>query len=120
MAVPARQLLAAIRLANGTTALLAPHAAAKRLGIPEEERASAAYPLRLFGARTVVIGAELLVRDAKRRRHALDVGVLIHASDTLAAALGGLRRQLPPRTATMLTLLSAGNTALALLARRQT
>lgn len=111
-------MLAAIRLANGATALVAPHVAARRLGIPEEKRDASIYALRLFGVRTIVIGLELLRRDPSRRRQALDAGVLIHASDTVAAGLGGLRRELPARTALLLTMLSAGNTALALLARR--
>ncbi len=76
------------------------------------------YPLRLFGVRTIVIGAELLARDPELRAKALRAAVPIHASDTLAAFLGGVRKELPRRTAIMLTLLSAGNTALALVARR--
>jgi hypothetical protein len=113
----ARVLLSAIRLVNGSAALVVPRRVARRLGATTETEAAAVYPLQLFGVRTILIGAELLGGDRARRRYALDVSVAIHASDTLAAALAGLRKQLPRRTATILTLVSAGNTALAVLAR---
>jgi hypothetical protein len=113
----ARVLLAAVRIANGSASLLAPAIVARRLGAAPETADASLYPLRLFGIRTVVVGAELLLQDPSVRRTALDGAVVIHASDTLAALLGGLRKELPRRQAAMLTLLSAGNTALALVAR---
>ena len=113
----ARVLLAAVRIANGSASLLAPAIVARRLGAAPETANASLYPLRLFGIRTVVVGAELLLRDPSVRRMALDGAVVIHASDTLAALLGGVRRELPQRQAAMLTALSAGNTALALVAR---
>jgi uncharacterized protein YjeT (DUF2065 family) len=111
----ARIALAAVRIVNGTAALVAPRLAARRLGTEHE---ASVYPLRLFGIRTVVIGAELLVRDRAVRRTALNGAVVVHASDTCAAVLAGLNRELPRRQAAILTLVSAANTALALIARR--
>jgi len=74
------------------------------------------YPLRMFGVRTVVLGAELrLPLKQDDRMRAMRIGILIHASDTLAAGLGGIRGQLPRRTAALLTGVSAVNTALAVL-----
>jgi uncharacterized protein YjeT (DUF2065 family) len=114
----ARFALAAVRIVNGTAALVAPRFAAGRLGTSPEATAASVYPLRMFGIRTVVVGAELLVRNRAVRRTALDAALVVHASDTCAAALGGLRRELPRRQAAVLVLVSAANTALALLARR--
>jgi hypothetical protein len=113
----ARILLAAVRLANGTAGLLAPRVLAGRLTTPETE-AAALYPFRLFGVRTILIGAELLSRDPEVRRRALNAAVLIHASDTAAAVLGGRSGDLPAATARRLTVLSGLNTVLALTARR--
>jgi hypothetical protein len=114
----ARVLLAAIRLATGTTGLLAPRLLAGRLAESPESRAAAHYPFRLFGIRTVLIGAELLSRDLAVRRRALNVGVLIHASDTVSAYLSGRDGDMPKEAARKLTALSSLNTVLALLARR--
>jgi hypothetical protein len=94
--------LAGIRLANGTTGLVAPQELARRL----------LYALRLFGVRTVVIAIELLRREPAALRTALP----IHASDTVAAVL--LARRLPARQGAAVVGISAPNTLLALLARR--
>jgi hypothetical protein len=113
----ARILLAAVRMATGGTALIAPRVLAGRLTTPATLPA-AVYPFRLFGIRTVLIGAELLSRDPVVRRRALDLGVLVHASDTAAALLGGRSGDLPAASAKRLTILSGVNTVLALTARR--
>lgn len=113
----ARIALAAVRIANGSASLLAPRLAARRLGASAETEDAYVYPLRLFGVRTIVIGAELLLRDGAVRRTALDAALVVHASDTAAAILGGVRKELSPRRAAMLALVSASNTALAVAAR---
>jgi hypothetical protein len=104
---------------NGAAGLAAPHLVARRLGLTSETQAPAIYPLRLFGVRTVAAAMDLLLPEQQVRRRALDAAVLIHASDTVAAALGGLRRELPRRSAAMFVLVSGLNTALALRARRR-
>jgi hypothetical protein len=113
----ARQLLGAIRLANGSAALLAPRLVARRLG-DHDPSPGMLYALRLFGVRTVVLGAELLLDDAKHRAAASRAAVVIHAVDTTAAVVAGRHGGLAPRTARALALLSATNTGLALLVRR--
>lgn len=111
----AARLLGGIRFFNGAAALLAPGVVARRLGVDPDANPAPVYPLRMFGVRTVILGAELLlVRDDEERARAMRIGIAIHASDTLAAALGGLRGQLPPGTAAMLTGVSSVNTALAI------
>jgi hypothetical protein len=111
----ARVLLAAIRIVNGVMGLAAPAVAARRIGTPE---GSPLYPWRMFGIRTVFIGADLLARDREQRDRAVRLALPIHASDTVSAALGGLRGETSKRTSLLLTTISGTNTVLALLARR--
>jgi hypothetical protein len=111
----ARVILAAIRMFNGAMGLFAPGVAAGRIGTPER---APLYPWRMFGIRTVIIGAELLSRDPERRDNAVRLALPIHASDTASAAIGGLLGETSKRTSIMLTAISGTNTVLALLARR--
>ena len=111
----ARFALAAIRIFNGGTALLAPERLDHRLGLPR----GADYPWRMFGIRTVLMGLDLLSSDPEVRRHALRASVLVHASDTVSAVAAGRSRALAPRSAVTATAISAVNVALALLASRE-
>lgn len=95
--------------------LAAPASTAKRIGTPEN---TPLYPWRMFGVRTVIIGAELLSRDPQKRDRAVRLALPIHASDTVSAAVGGLLGETSKRTTIMLTVISGTNTVLALLARR--
>jgi hypothetical protein len=111
----APRILGGIRLFNGAAALVAPGFVTRRLGADPDANPAPIYPLRMFGVRTVVIGADLLLpAETHERLRAMRIAILIHASDTLAAGLGGLRGQLAPRTSAMLTGISALNTALAI------
>lgn len=115
----APRLLGAIRLFNGAAALFAPRTMGRRLGADPDADPSAIYPLRMFGVRTIVLAAELLIGSEERRRQSLRTGVLIHASDTASAATAGFRRQLPLRVAVLATSVSAVNTALSVLGARE-
>jgi len=57
----ARKMLAAIRLFNGTAGLLVPEFLLQRLGADRETGRSGVYPFRMFGIRTMLIGADLLL-----------------------------------------------------------
>ena len=114
----ARVLLAVIRIANGSLGLFAPAVTSRPLADDPEARAPAHYPFRLFGVRTILIGAELLSKDPDVRERAVRLALPIHASDTASAALGGLLGELPGRSAWRLVALSGTNTVLAALARR--
>ncbi len=109
----ARILLACIRLFNGAAALLAPKFLLRRLGVDPNTNPSALYALRMFGIRTVLIGAELLFSAGEVRARSVRNAVVIHASDVGAALLAGL----PPRGARTAALISAVNTILAILAQ---
>src|SRR5438046_5560826 len=111
----ARTTLAGIRMFNGAMGLVAPAMTARRIGTPE---GAPLYPWRMFGVRTVIIGAELLSRDPRKRDLAVRLALPIHATDTLSAAVGGLLGETSKRTTIMLTAISGTNTVLALLARR--
>lgn len=112
----ARLTLAAIRTTNGVLALLAPGVFTRRMGADAATDGPARYPLRLFGIRTVLIGADLVLLSGPARRRALQEGVVIHASDTVSAVFAGVRGEVPRRFAFTAAGISATNTALAGLA----
>jgi hypothetical protein len=115
----ARTVLGWIRLVNGLGGLLVPRAMARRFGVDTTTGSGTVYVLRLFGVRTVLLGLQLLLpAQPDDRRLALQSGVLIHASDTMAALIAGLKKQLPGRAAVAGTLISATNTAFAVVALR--
>jgi hypothetical protein len=90
---------------------------ARRLGVDPDANPAALYALRLFGVRTVLIGAQLLLRDSGMRAHSLRVAPVIHALDATAALIAGERGQLPRRAATTAALISTVNTVLAVIAQ---
>ena len=112
----ARITLAGIRLFNGVAALFVPATLARGLGVDPEANPAALYALRLFGVRTVLIGAQLLLPDDGVRSHSLRVAPAIHALDASAALIAGQRGQLPQRAATMAAVISTVNTVLAIVA----
>jgi len=112
----ARYALAAIRIGTGTLALVAPSVIIKRFGEDPEKDAAAIYGLRLFGVRTVLIGADLITEQGQPLQHTVGQAVVIHASDTLTAATLGTSGRLRPQMAVPITLISALNTALAIAA----
>jgi hypothetical protein len=112
----ARTALAVVRIVNGAAGLIAPELLLARLGGDRSARPVGVYPFRMFGIRTILIGADLLTLRGEQRRRAVRTAVLIHAGDTLAAATAGLRGELPRKAAITTTLISATNTALAVTA----
>ena len=115
----ARITLAGIRLFNGVAALFAPATLARQLGVDPAANPAALYALRLFGVRTVLIGAQLLLRDGGVRAHSLRVAPAIHALDASAALIAGERGQLPQRAATTAAIISTVNTVLAIVALKR-
>ena len=115
----ARITLAGIRLFNGVAALFVPATLARQLGVDPAANPAALYALRLFGVRTVLIGAQLLLRDDGVRAHSLRVAPAIHALDASAALIAGERGQLPRRAATTAAIVSTVNTVLAIIALKR-
>jgi len=115
----ARITLAGIRLFNGVAALFVPATLARQLGVDPAANPAALYALRLFGVRTVLIGAQLLLRDGGVRAHSLRVAPAIHALDASAALIAGGRGQLPQRAATTAAIISTVNTLLAIVALKR-
>ncbi len=113
----ARIALAIIRLFNGVAALFLPELLIRQLGMDPATNPAGIYAFRMFGIRTILIGAALLQPEPTLRAYSLRVGVIIHASDTAGAAFAGLRRDLPARAAVMAVLISSINTILAIVAR---
>jgi len=116
--VGALRALAAVRLVNGVLGLFAPGVLVHRLGADPARQPVALYPFRMFGIRTVVVGSDLLLLRDHALERAVRQAVVIHGCDTVAALLGGVRHEVPRRTAVMTTAISAGNTALAVTALR--
>jgi hypothetical protein len=112
----ARKTLAAVRLFNGAVALVAPKILLRRLGTDPELDSSGVYPFRMFGIRTVLIGADLLLLRGEELRRARRLAVVIHGSDTLSAAIAWRKGDLPEQSGLVTTLISATNTGLALVA----
>ena len=115
----ARITLAGVRLFNGVAALFVPATLARQLGVDPAANPAALYALRLFGVRTVLIGAQLLLRDGGVRAHSLRVAPAIHALDASAALVAGERGQLPRRAATTAAIISSVNTVLAIVALKR-
>jgi hypothetical protein len=113
----ARLFLAGIRIFNGAAGLIAPRLLARRISPEPEPNPAAIYAFRLFGIRTVKIGADLLSGDAGVREHAARQAPGIHLSDTMTAAMLLLGGQVTKRAGIMLTAISAFNVFLALKAR---
>jgi hypothetical protein len=113
----ARIALGCIRLLNGGLALVAPGFLARQIGVDPDANPGVLYVFRMFGIRTVLVGAELLTERGERRSEALQRAVLIHASDTLAAVVATLSRTFPKRGRAIVAI-SAVNTALAMIANR--
>ena len=110
----ARVLLAGVRLTMGSAGLLAPGLVIRRLDIDPATQPGMRYPLRMFGIRTVLSGAELLTPDARRRGHAEQLAPVVHGSDTVSAFLAWRRGDLPRRAGAMVTGISAVNLVLSL------
>jgi hypothetical protein len=108
--------LGIIRLVNGALGIVAPGILVRRLGGDPGVSPSALYAFRLFGVRTVLLGAELLIRRDAELRRALRQGLVIHASDVATSVLLGVQHQVTPRTSVLLATISAINVALAVTA----
>jgi len=114
----ARTGLGLIRILNGALGLFAPRVLIGRIDDRQPPSPAAVYAFRLFGVRTILIGRDLLVLRGEALDRALEAAPLIHASDTVTAALITVTGQVDRRRGGMLIGISALNTVLALRAHR--
>ena len=114
-AIITKQVLAGIRLLNGSLALAAPNVVGGRLGVNTATSPGLGYALRLFGVRTVLLGAQLWRAPADPTSPVVRDTILIHGADTAAAVVVYKLGELPRRGATIAVAISAANTVLALL-----
>ena len=112
----AARLLAVIRIVNGTLGLVAPQVLVRRTST-DPTTTEPYYAFRMFGVRTIVLGYDLLTLTGAAQERARTQAVLIHATDTAAALVGGLRGDVPPRAARAVVAISGLNTALAVVAK---
>jgi hypothetical protein len=113
----ARFALGGLRIVAGTTGLLAPAMIISRFGDSNPAANPAAiYGLRLFGIRTVLIGADLIRLHGRDLDRALWAAPIIHATDTATVLTLQRARQLSPERARPLALISGLNTVLAVTA----
>ncbi|MCU1667636.1 MAG: hypothetical protein JWP40_563 [Blastococcus sp.] len=113
----ARYTLGSIRVLNGALGLIAPTVIIRRFGDQHpESNAAAIYGLRLFGARTIVLGADLFLLRNRELDGALRSAILIHGSDTATVLALRRNKQLSPERARPLALISGLNTVLAITA----
>ena len=116
----ARLALATIRSINGLVALLMPKAMLRRLQVDPDQNGAAIYALRMFGIRTVILGAALFLKQGEDREAALRTGVVIHGSDAASAFMAWTRGYLPRRAGAVATIISCVNTVLAIVAQDRT
>jgi hypothetical protein len=114
----ARKTLGTIRIVNGAAGLVAPEFLLRRLAVDSTTNQPANYAFRMFGIRTLIIGADLWLLRGDEQRRAVKLAVLIHATDTLSAAASAVRGDLPRKQGLLVTGISAVNTALAIAAAR--
>lgn len=110
----ARVLLATIRLINGVIALLIPALIIKRFEADPAHHPGAAYALRMFGIRTVLIAIDLYRAPGPARDHAVRVAPLIHVSDTIAAILAARSKHVSGGTGALIVAISTLNIVLSL------
>lgn len=113
----AGRTLAAIRIVNGSLGLVAPGVLARRTNT-DPASVEPYYAFRMFGIRTVVLGLDLLTLTGAAQDRARAQAVLIHATDTACAAMGGMRGDLAPKAARATVAISGVNTVLAVIAHR--
>ena len=72
----------------------------------------------MFGIRTLIIGADLLLLTGEEQKRATKLAVVIHATDTASAATCLVKGYLPRKAGIVATAISAVNTALAVIAAK--
>lgn len=97
----ARHALAGMRLAMGTSAILAPRMLGRAFGLDPERNPAAPLIARMFGARNVAIGIRLFDAQGEELDYWLQAGVAVDAFDAIAVVVARARGYVPTRTAVL-------------------
>jgi hypothetical protein len=104
----AKDAVAIGRIVVGASAYLTPNLSGRLFGLDPEGNPQLPYIGRLFGARDVVLGAGVLRSTKKQKDAWATAGLACDVADVGAGALAGLRGQLPPAAAALVTATAAG------------
>jgi hypothetical protein len=104
----AKDAVAIGRIVVGASAYLTPNLSGRLFGLDPEGNPQLPYIGRLFGARDVVLGAGVLRSSKKQKDAWATAGLACDVADVGAGALAGMRGQLPPAAAALVTATAAG------------
>jgi hypothetical protein len=104
----AKDAVAIGRIVVGATAYLTPNLSGRLFGLDPVGNPQLPYVGRLFGARDVVLGAGVLRSSKKQKDAWATAGLACDVADVGAGALAGIRGQLPPAAAALVTATAAG------------
>ena len=104
----AKDAVAIARIAVGAGTWLAPNLSGRLFGLDPEGNPQLPYVGRLFGVRDVVLGAGVLRSSRKQKDVWATAGLACDVADAAAGAIAGLRGQLPPPAAALVTVTAAG------------
>lgn len=108
------QGLSLVRIALGAVTWIAPGVLTRAYGASIRDHPPVPVMARTFAAREVAIGVGAMTADtAGERRRWLDLGIAIDATDALALAAAGIRRQIPRPIAALGALGALGAVAVA-------
>jgi hypothetical protein len=104
----AKDAVAISRIAVGAGAWLMPNLSGRMFGLDPEGNPQLPYIGRLFGARDVALGAGALRSSRKQKDNWIAAGMACDVADVAAGALAGVRGQIPPAAAALVTATAAG------------
>ncbi len=104
----AKDAVAISRIAVGAGTYLMPNLSGRLFGLDPEGNPQLAYVGRLFGARDALLGAGALRSSRKQKDAWVAAGVACDVADVGAGLLAGIRGQLPPASAALVTVTAAG------------
>jgi len=106
------QILTGLRLAIGLGSWLTPRLSGRLFGLDAKGNPQLPYVARLFGARDVALAAGLLLSEGEPRSLWLQIGVACDVADSAAGIAAGVRGDLGPFSAGLVTATAIGAAAL--------
>src|SRR5919197_4219974 len=103
----AKDAVAISRIAVGVGTWMMPNLSGRLFGLDAEGNPQLPYVGRLFGVRDAVLGAGVIRSSRKHKDAWFAAGVACDIADVAAGALAGIRGQLPPASAALVTVTAA-------------